>query len=248
MSEKLTLLQRINAVQREVDYVQKEKKQGMRYSIVSHDAVTAKVRPLMVKHGVVYYPLEIDLAQVGNRTQARMIVRFVSVDDAADFIDVVSAGYGIDDQDKGPGKAISYSVKYALLKCLGLESGDDPDQDQHVTHRDELPPVDPPAKSSAQLKRDGEWQKMMLELSVAIHDCKTTVSLSRLRAELRESARKQGWNSAFKMALKDELDAHEDRLNRDAEKQFDAETEANIIDQRMRDERAALANHPIRAG
>jgi hypothetical protein len=55
MTEKLTLLQRINAVQREVDYVQKEKKQGMRYSIVSHDAVTAKVRPLMVKHGVVSF-------------------------------------------------------------------------------------------------------------------------------------------------------------------------------------------------
>lgn len=129
-----TLLQRINAVQREVDYVQKEKKQGMRYSIVSHDAVTAKVRPLMVKHGVVYFPCEMDIQQSGNRTQATMTVRFVSIDDASDFMDVKSAGYGIDDQDKGPGKAISYAVKYALLKALGLESGDDPDQDQDVVH------------------------------------------------------------------------------------------------------------------
>ena len=64
-----TLLQRLNAVQDEVDYVQKEKKAGMRYSIVSHDAVTAKVRPLMVKHGVLYYPVEINGEQVGNRTQ-----------------------------------------------------------------------------------------------------------------------------------------------------------------------------------
>ena len=114
-----TLLQRINAVQKECDYIQKEKKHGMRYSIVSHDAVTAKVRPLMVKHGVVYYPVHMSVDQVGNRTQATMVVRFVSVDDAADFMDVVTAGYGIDDQDKGPGKAISYAVKYALLKALG---------------------------------------------------------------------------------------------------------------------------------
>jgi hypothetical protein len=248
MTEKLTLLQRINAVQREVDYVQKEKKQGMRYSIVSHDAVTAKVRPLMVKHGVVYYPVGSDMQQIGNRTQIKMAVRFVSVDDATDFIDVETAGYGIDDQDKGPGKAISYAVKYALLKCLGLESGDDPDQDQNVTHRDELPPIDPPAKSSAQLKRDEVWPKMMLELSVSIGDCKTLVSLSKLKSVLRERAMAEGWNSAFKMALKDELDAHEDRLKRETESAFDAETEAAILDQRMRDERAALANHPIRAG
>ena len=135
-AEPRTLLQRLNAVQQEVDYVQKEKKAGMRYSIVSHDAVTAKVRPLMVKHGVVYYPVWMESAQTGNRTEMKMTIRFVSIDDANDYIDVVSAGYGIDDQDKGPGKAISYSVKYALLKALGLESGDDPDTDQETVHDD----------------------------------------------------------------------------------------------------------------
>jgi hypothetical protein len=132
----LTLLQRLAKVQGEVDYIQKEKKPGMKYSIVSHDAVTAKVRPLMVKYGVLYYPVYADLSQVGNRTQMQMSVRFVNVDDGTDFIDVVSAGYGIDEQDKGPGKAISYSVKYALLKVLGLESGDDPDEDQTTVHSD----------------------------------------------------------------------------------------------------------------
>jgi len=133
---KLSLLQRLALVQRGVDYIQKEKKQGMKYSIVSHDAVTAKVRPLMVEHGVLYYPIHMNMDQVGNRTQMSMIIRFVSVDDKEDWIDVCSAGYGIDEQDKGPGKAISYSVKYALLKALGLESGDDPDEDQETKHED----------------------------------------------------------------------------------------------------------------
>src|SRR6188768_2430653 len=85
-AEKKTLLQRLAAVQGEADYIQKEKKSGMRYSIVSHDAVTAKVRPLMVKHGVLYYPSTIDMEQVGNRTQLRMQVIFVSIDDKQDFI------------------------------------------------------------------------------------------------------------------------------------------------------------------
>lgn len=133
---KLNLLQRLSKVMNEVDYIQKEKKQGMRYSIVSHDAVTAKVRPVLVKYGVVYYPVDMKMEQIGNRTQMQMVVRFVNVDDPLDYIDVVTAGYGIDEQDKGPGKAISYSVKYALLKALGLESGDDPDEDQESKHID----------------------------------------------------------------------------------------------------------------
>jgi hypothetical protein len=117
----------------EVDYVQKERKTGMNYSIVSHDAVTAKVRPLLHKHGVIYYPRALQVQQVGNRTEAVFTVRFENIDDRTDFIDVETMGYGVDPQDKGPGKAISYGVKYALLKVLGLETGDDPDTVQNAT-------------------------------------------------------------------------------------------------------------------
>jgi len=127
MTAKLNIAQRINAAMADVDYVQKEKKQGMNYSIVSHDAVTAKVRPILQKHGVVYYPRDMDVKQDGNRTSACFNVRFENIDDRADYIDVATFGYGVDPQDKGPGKAMSYGVKYALLKVMGMETGDDPD-------------------------------------------------------------------------------------------------------------------------
>lgn len=127
MTTKLNIAQRINAVMGEVDYIQKEKKDGMQYRIVSHDAVTAKVRPILQKHGVVYYPRNMTVENVGNRTQSYFDVRFENIDDRSDFIDVATFGYGVDGQDKGPGKAMSYGVKYALLKVLGLETGDDPD-------------------------------------------------------------------------------------------------------------------------
>jgi hypothetical protein len=125
--------QRIAAAMKKVTYIQKEKRQGMRYSIVSHDAVTAKVRPALLEEGVIYYPVEVRTDQVGNRTQAHVTVRFINIDDPEDMFQVETFGYGIDDQDKGPGKAMSYAVKYALLKTLGLETGDDPDEDQNVT-------------------------------------------------------------------------------------------------------------------
>lgn len=126
----LNLWQRIHAVMSEISYLQKENKSGMRYSIVSHDKVTALVRPVFVKHGVIFYPVEIMTRQDGNRTEAKLTVRFVNIDAPEEFIDVASLGYGVDPQDKGPGKAISYGVKYAVLKTLALETGDDPDNHQ----------------------------------------------------------------------------------------------------------------------
>ena len=125
----LNLHQRMAAVMQEVTYIQKESKQGMQYKIVSHDKVTAKVRPALLANGVIYYPIRCDTAQNGNRTECNMTVRFANIDNPQDFIDVQSCGHGIDTQDKGPGKAQSYAVKYALLKALGLETGDDADHD-----------------------------------------------------------------------------------------------------------------------
>lgn len=141
MTAKLNIAQRINAAMADVDYIQKEKKSGMNYSIVSHDAVTAKVRPILQKHGVVYYPRDMQVEQSGNRTQAVFTVRFENIDDRSDYIDVATFGYGVDPQDKGPGKAMSYGVKYALLKVLGLETGDDPDevQDKRADHNPNNP-------------------------------------------------------------------------------------------------------------
>ena len=148
------IYQRLHAVMQEVDYIQKEKRQGMRYSIVSHDAVTAKVRPLMVKHGVVYFPTGFRMEQVGNRTQLACEVVFQNIDDRTDFMAVSTAGYGIDDQDQGPGKAISYAGKYALLTALGLETGDDPDIEQDVQHKPSMPAANGTPGASKAASRD----------------------------------------------------------------------------------------------
>lgn len=133
--EKRNIYQRLADAMGKVDYIQKDKKSGMRYSIVSHDAVTAKVRPALLESGIVYFISDLIVDQNGNRTEAQGTITFVNIDAPTEQIRARSFGYGIDDQDKGPGKAMSYMVKYALLKTLGLETGDDPDEDQDVHHR-----------------------------------------------------------------------------------------------------------------
>lgn len=147
----LNIHQRLAAVMSEVSYIQKERKQGMNYTIVSHDAVTAKVRPALLKHGIVYYPVRCEHQHNGNRAECALTVRFVNIDKPEDFFEVPTFGYGIDTQDKGPGKAMSYAVKYALLKALGMETGDDPDTESvDYSPRD---PATPPFNPEAAMHR-----------------------------------------------------------------------------------------------
>ena len=133
----MNLAQRMHLAMTRMDYVQKEKKDGMKYTIVSHDKVTALVRENTVAVGVIYYVLGGSLTTVrdGNLTEAKLSVRFENIDNREDYLDVDAFGFGVDSQDKGPGKAMSYAVKYALLKAFGLETGDDPDLDQQTERR-----------------------------------------------------------------------------------------------------------------
>lgn len=130
----MNIAQRMHAAQSEATYVQKEKKAGMNYAIVTHDAVTAKVRPVLHRWGVIYYPINMQTEIDGNIINLTCDVRFQSIDDPNQFIDVASIGQGIDKGDKAAGKAISYAVKYALLKAMGMATGDDADLDQDSTY------------------------------------------------------------------------------------------------------------------
>lgn len=140
-----TLAERMLQVMTEVSYVQKdEKKIDNKYRAVTHDAVIAKLRPSLVKNGILVL---VDVkdhkitdtweasSYQGKKTRYSLTevttaITFVNAFDSQDREIIHSFGYGIDNQDKGPGKAISYSVKTGLLKTFCLETGDDPDQDQ----------------------------------------------------------------------------------------------------------------------
>lgn len=119
----------------ELDYIAKgDKLVNDCYRFVSHDQVSAKVHPLLVKHGVNIYPSVLEMKQDENRTTVELRLWIQNVDNAEDAISCVFAGYGIDKGDKGPGKAISYAYKYALLKLFCLETGDDPDFDAQAAY------------------------------------------------------------------------------------------------------------------
>ena len=137
MLEDKNIYQRMHAIMQDVSYVQKENtKVNNQYTFVSHDAVTSKIRTALLEHGVIAIPNYFDISVDGNRTNCSMSISFVNIDKPDDRIEIACAGFGqgIDSQDKGAGKAMSYAYKYALLKVFALETGDDPERD-NINHK-----------------------------------------------------------------------------------------------------------------
>ena len=99
------IYQRIQGVMSELDYVAKgDKTVNGQYRFVSHDQVTAKVHPLLVKYGIVIVPSVDDLKQENNRTIVRLLMAFKNVDDPYDTFGIYHYGYGVDSGDKAQGK------------------------------------------------------------------------------------------------------------------------------------------------
>ena len=141
MSE-LNIYQRVNKVMKEVEYVQKDSSVstgGGSYKAVSHDMVLAVLRKSMVKAGIV---VEVDclhaemLQEKAPKAEGdkgykmhlysgKYLVAFVNVDDPKDRMKVTVNAHANDSGDKAPGKAMSYAVKYAMLKTFSLETGED---------------------------------------------------------------------------------------------------------------------------
>lgn len=125
---------------------------------------------------------------------------------------------------QGAGSAQTYAQRYSLMAILGLPPTDD-DAETAIDRANSRPaPDEPPAKSSAQLKRDGAWEDVSGELMNDLIDCRSFIALEKLKESYRGKV--LGWTPAWKNALKDMFDAHEDKLIKERET---AEAEPNIL-------------------
>jgi hypothetical protein len=144
------LHQRIRAVMQEVEYLNKDKQVGegnYSYKAVSEESVTANVRKQLIKHGLVLFPISqthrheelprldrYGKESVLSLTTVDVTYKLVNVDNPAEFELIASSGTGVDPQDKGVGKAMTYAFKYALLRTFAIPTGNDPD----MVHNDVL--------------------------------------------------------------------------------------------------------------
>ena len=141
------IFQKINKVMNDVKYLMKDDKvvtnakTGASYKAISEEKVTSELRKAMIKHGIVIIPIEMITKRedetlkdfqgndkVNRITTVETRYRIQNIDDKDDYIIAVSAGTGVDTQDKGVGKAMTYAYKYLLLRTFAIPTGEDADQ------------------------------------------------------------------------------------------------------------------------
>ena len=132
---------KILEVMKAIEYLNKDDavKYGQTsYKAMSEEKVTTTVRKELIKQGLVVFPIKQDVIKDGNITTTNTTYRMVNVDDPTDYIDLASSGQGADTQDKGVGKAMTYSFKYLLLRTFAIPTGEDPDKIASAQIDDEM--------------------------------------------------------------------------------------------------------------
>jgi hypothetical protein len=133
---KKSVHQRFLAVMKDVTTIQKEdKKVNNQYRYVSHDAVALEIHKAIVKHGLIIRWRN-RWTRDGNKTICHTVPTYINVDDPTDIYRTGPyEGDGIDNSDKGTGKAMSYAKKVALLADFLLEGGEKDNEQGDLGHK-----------------------------------------------------------------------------------------------------------------
>jgi hypothetical protein len=114
----------------EVAYLSKDDKvefNNTKYKAISEEKVTSAVRESLIRNGLVILPFEQSHKREGNLSTVDTKYKIIDID-TGEFEVIVSSGTGADTQDKGVGKAMTYSYKYLLLRSFAIPTGEDPDK------------------------------------------------------------------------------------------------------------------------
>lgn len=111
------------------------------YKAVGEADILKAVKELEFKYRVYSYPVNREVLESTMYTttneygeknnifsRIKTTYRFVNIDKTNEYIETTTFAEGIDTQDKGSGKAMTYADKYALMKSYKIITGEDPDQ------------------------------------------------------------------------------------------------------------------------
>lgn len=125
-----SLYKKISAVMQDISYLSKDDKvefNNTRYKAISEEKVTSAVRESLIRHGLIILPVKQVHKREGTLSTVDTDYKIIDID-SGEFEIITSSGTGADTQDKGVGKAMTYSYKYLLLRTFAIPTGEDPDK------------------------------------------------------------------------------------------------------------------------
>ena len=136
LSPEATILRAMNAVMDEVGYVQKKGENDFHgYKYATEADVLERLRPAMVKHGLILIPSVQQVSSVDQYGNTTVSIHYTLAHTSGAVWPhpVIAAGCGNDRNksgigDKGLYKALTGANKYLLFKLFQIETGNDPEE------------------------------------------------------------------------------------------------------------------------
>jgi hypothetical protein len=194
------------------------KNQQQGYNFRGIDDVYNELNSLLSKHSLVIVPRILTRDVVERQTQKGGALFYVTVEAEFDLISakdgskhtVRTLGEAMDSGDKATNKAMSAAYKYAamMLFCIPTEGDNDADFQTHdVAPSRQVGYRNDGTRTSYALKK--EQPELMPELARELSECKTLVSLGKLREEWRKKATAEKWNKSYLDAARDRIEGRE---------------------------------------
>lgn len=160
MTELSNITKAIIQVMKDVKGVEKDLNVGSGsygYKGVGDQQVKLVIRKSMQEHGLAIVPTSVEeetqLSEwdetSGNFTKRKQSIftkvrtKYLLIHDSGESIEIAGYGHGVDNQDKGAGKATTYALKYALLYTFLVPTGEIDDADTIHSSEVEIPPTSP---------------------------------------------------------------------------------------------------------
>ncbi len=198
---KPNIYQRINAIMSEVTGVHKGRtNQHSRYQYAGHEDVTAALRHLYVKHGVVRYGDVTETVRANGLLRLHVAVHFVNIDDPKDEIVSNMIGEEPATASKGAataqqsGVALSYAIKNAEFKLFALKGDDSPDPED-LEQPDPDEPLEDYVKSFSACKSAAEVEAVIARVTLnarRLGDSRAVVKQAAVEAKKRFAERQPG--------------------------------------------------------
>ena len=109
--------------------LEEDKGSRLQWRPVAHWKVTGAVKAACRDQRLLVVPIVEDTRLEEQKTIATVSLVITDVDTGEQTVVGKYVGYGVDPMDKGPGKAVSYAVKTAMLKTFMMNIKDDTESD-----------------------------------------------------------------------------------------------------------------------
>jgi len=170
----LNIYQRLSNVRKTCSYLRKEN-EGYQFKYVSSSQTLGHLHNAINENGLILIPeivsqeLQETTNQKGNKeffTKLNMVFTWVNIDNPDEKIVCQWTAQGLDNAEKGIGKALTYAEKYFLLKFFNIATDkDDPDKfqekmDNTTKKNAPIEQVKAPSPSPEDVKKQKEQEQM----------------------------------------------------------------------------------------